>query len=56
VRSSRKQNDESAVGRRHFSIEPMNKTLSAQREEVVKALLERESALPNDPECQLWVK
>lgn len=38
------QNDEWAVGRRYFSTESMNKLLQASNEEVVKALLELESA------------
>jgi transposase-like protein len=38
------QNDEWAVGRRYFSTESMNKLLQPSNEEVVKALLELESA------------
>ena len=39
------QNDEWAVGRRYFSTESMHKLTSPTNEEVVKALLELESAL-----------
>ena len=38
------QNDEWAVGRRYFSTESMNKLFQPSNEEVVKALLELESA------------
>ena len=38
------QNDEWAVGRRYFSTESMNKLYQPNNEEVVKALLELESA------------
>ena len=38
------QNDEWAVGRRYFSTESMNKLYQPTNEEVVKALLELESA------------
>ena len=38
------QNDEWAVGRRYFSTESMNKLIQPSNEEVVKALLELESA------------
>ena len=38
------QNDEWAVGRRYFSTESINKLLQPSNEEVVKALLELESA------------
>ena len=38
------QNDEWAVGRRYFSQESMNKLTQPSNEEVVKALLEMESA------------
>jgi putative transposase len=38
------QNDEWAVGRRYFSQESMNKLFQPSNEEVVKALLELESA------------
>jgi putative transposase len=38
------QNDEWAVGRRYFSTESMNKLFQPTNEEVVKALLELESA------------
>ena len=38
------QNDEWAVGRRYFSTESMNKLLQPTNEEVVKTLLELESA------------
>jgi len=38
------QNDEWAVGRRYFSQESMNKLLQPSNEEVVKTLLELESA------------
>ena len=38
------QNDEWAVGRRYFSTESMNKLFQPSHEEVVKALLELESA------------
>lgn len=38
------QNDEWAVGRRYFSTESMNKLFQPNNEEVVKALLELESA------------
>ena len=38
------QNDEWAVGRRYFSTESMNKLYQPNNEEVVKALLEPESA------------
>ena len=38
------QNDEWAVGRRYFSQESINKLLQPSNEEVVKTLLELESA------------
>ena len=38
------QNDEWAVGRRYFSTESMNKLYQPSNEEVVKALLDLESA------------
>lgn len=38
------QNDEWAVGRRYFSQESMNKLLEPSQEEVVKTLLELETA------------
>jgi transposase-like protein len=38
------QNDEWAVGRRYFSTESMNKLYQPSNEEVVKTLLELESA------------
>jgi len=38
------QNDEWAIGRRYFSQESMNKLLQPSNEEVVKTLLELESA------------
>ena len=38
------QNDEWAVGRRYFSTESMNKLYQPTNEEVVKALLDLESA------------
>jgi len=38
------QNDEWAVGRRYFSTESMNKLYQPSKEEVVKTLLELESA------------
>jgi putative transposase len=38
------QNDEWAVGRRYFSTESMNKLFQPTNEEVVKQLLELESA------------
>jgi len=38
------QNDEWAVGRRCFSTESMNKLYQPSNEEVVKALLDLESA------------
>ena len=38
------QNDEWAVGRRYFSTESMNRLYQPSNEEVVKTLLELESA------------
>ncbi|MHB8613642.1 MAG: hypothetical protein ACYDAL_14645 [Candidatus Dormibacteraceae bacterium] len=38
------QNDEWAVGRRYFSTESLNKLYQPTNEEVVKALLDLESA------------
>ena len=38
------QNDEWAVGRRYFSTESMNKLFQPSSEEVVKTLLDLESA------------
>jgi hypothetical protein len=38
------QNDEWAVGRRYFSTESMNKLIQPSNVEVVKALLDLESA------------
>ena len=38
------QNDECAIGRRYFSQESMNKLLEPSQEEVVKTLLELDTA------------